>query len=349
MALEVAGSNPVFHPLSFFSQSLFGVSTRPPGSIAPRVVFKRFYICLRNKKPKKRLNKMAIIIDGKRTAQNIRADIAQQVEKDKNDGHRAPHLVAVLVGNNGASVTYVNNKVTACREAGFLSTILSLPADVSEAQLLEHIESLNNDRDVDGFIVQLPLPKHIDEDRINLAVNPEKDVDGFHPVNVGKMTLGLEAFVPATPSGVLELMKIYQIPTRGKNAVVIGRSNIVGTPMAKLLSRKGIDATVTVAHSHTQNIEFFTKNADIIVTALGVPNYLKASMIKEGATVIDVGITRLEDPYAPKGYKIVGDVDFKDVFDKAGYITPVPGGVGPMTIAMLLKNTLMAARNHRRR
>ena len=239
-------------------------------------------------------------------------------------------------------MTYVNNKVTACERIGFNSTLVSLPEDTSEEKLLTEIQKLNQNPDIDGFIVQLPLPKHINEQKVLLAIDPDKDVDGFHPTNFGRMALELEAFIPATPFGILELLKRHEIPTEGKNVVVIGRSDIVGRPMSILLSQKNWNATVTLTHSRTKNLSEYTQKADIIVVALGKPLFLKADMIKKEAVIIDVGITRVEDAKSPKGYRIAGDVDFDDVKDKASYITPVPGGVGPMTIAMLMKNTLLA-------
>lgn len=282
------------------------------------------------------------ILDGKKTSEDIKNEIAQEVKKIKENGGKVPHLAAVLVGNNGASLTYVNNKVTSCEKIGFESSLISLPESVSEEELLNEIKKLNENPDIDGFIVQLPLPKHIDEQKILLAIDPDKDVDGFHPTNFGRMALELESFIPATPFGILELLKRYEISTEGKNVVVIGRSDIVGKPMSILLSQKEWNATVTLTHSRTKNLSKYTQEADILIVALGKPYFLKADMIKQNATVIDVGITRVQDDKSAKGYKIAGDVDFDDVKDKVGYITPVPGGVGPMTIAMLMKNTLLA-------
>lgn len=284
------------------------------------------------------------LLDGKKTSEDIKNEIAAQVQKMKADGQKVPHLAAVLVGSNGASLTYVGSKVRSCQQIGFESTLVSLAEGISEVELLAKIKELNEDDDVDGFIVQLPLPKHIDEQKILMAIDPDKDVDGFHPTNFGKMALEMETFLPATPYGIMELLERYKVETAGKHTVVIGRSHIVGRPMSILMSRKGYpgDSTVTLTHSRTENIEEYTKNADIIITALGVPNYLKADMVKEGVVVIDVGITRVEDSSHPKGYVITGDVDFENVSKKASFITPVPGGVGPMTIAMLLKNTLLA-------
>lgn len=288
------------------------------------------------------------ILDGKKTSLQLQEELAQEVAKIKEKGEKIPHLAAILVGENGASMTYVNNKVKACERIGFQSSLLKLPATISQEDLLQKIYELNENPDIDGFIVQLPLPKHIDEQKILLAISPDKDVDGFHPTNFGRMALGLDAFYPATPYGVLELIKRYQIPTDGKNVVVIGRSDIVGKPMSILLSQKPWNATVTLTHSRTKNISEITKQADIVIVALGIPRFLKAEMIKEGATIIDVGITREEDKNSPKGFRIVGDVDFENVKEKASFITPVPGGVGPMTIAMLMKNTLFARTRHKK-
>lgn len=288
------------------------------------------------------------ILDGKKTSLQLQEELAQEVAKIKENGEKIPHLAAILVGENGASMTYVNNKVKACEKIGFQSSLLKLPATISQEDLLQKIYELNENPDIDGFIVQLPLPKHIDEQKILLAISPDKDVDGFHPTNFGRMALGLDAFYPATPYGVLELIKRYQIPTDGKNVVVIGRSDIVGKPMSILLSQKSWNATVTLTHSRTKNISEITKQADIVIVALGIPRFLKAEMIKEGATIIDVGITREEDKNSPKGFRIVGDVDFDNVKEKASFITPVPGGVGPMTIAMLMKNTLFARTRHKK-
>ena len=282
------------------------------------------------------------LLDGKKTAALVQEAIAKEVRQIVAKGHRPPHLVAILVGNNGASMTYVNNKVTACERVGFASSVVNLPEDISQEALLEEIEKLNKDKSIDGFIVQLPLPKHINEQEVLLTVNPDKDADGFHPTNFGRMALGLDAFIPATPYGILELLTQYKIPTDGKHVVVIGRSDIVGRPISILLSQKPWNATVTLTQSRTQNLSKLTQEADIIIAALGIPNFLKAEMVKEGAVIIDVGITRVADASAKKGFRIVGDVDFEQVKQKASYITPVPGGVGPMTIAMLMKNTLNA-------
>ena len=282
------------------------------------------------------------LLDGKKTSTLVQEAIAEEVHKIVAQEQRPPHLVAILVGDNGASMTYVNNKVTACERVGFASSVVNLPENVSQEDLLKEIEKLNEDKGIDGFIVQLPLPKHINEQEVLLAINPDKDADGFHPTNFGRMALGLEAFIPATPYGILELLNQYKIPTDGKNVVVIGRSDIVGRPISILLSQKPWNATVILTHSRTQNLAELTQKADIIIAALGIPNFLKAEMVKEGAVIIDVGITRVKDASAKKGFRIVGDVDFEHVKNKASYITPVPGGVGPMTIAMLMKNTLNA-------
>ncbi len=283
-----------------------------------------------------------ILLDGKKASAIVQETIAKEVSSIKKQGKRPPHLVAILVGKNGASVTYVNNKVTACERVGFNSSIIELPENVAQDELLRKIKELNEDNNIDGFIVQLPLPKHINEQEILLSINPDKDADGFHPTNFGRMALGLESFIPATPYGILELLTQYQIPTEGKNVVIIGRSDIVGKPISILLSQKPWNATVTLTHSRTHNLTDYTKKADIIIAAIGIPNFLKAEMIKDGAVIIDVGITRVEDSSSKKGFRIVGDVDFENIKEKTSYITPVPGGVGPMTIAMLLKNTLNA-------
>ena len=283
------------------------------------------------------------ILDGKKISNDIKQEIAVEVAKMKDRGEKVPHLAAVLVGNDGASLTYVGSKVRSCKKIGFESTLIQLPEDTSEEKLLEQVASLNANPDIDGYIVQLPLPKHINEQKVLLAVDPSKDVDGFHPENFGRMALDMVSFIPATPFGIMELLRRYNVDTSGKHTVVIGRSHIVGRPISILMSQKGkaADATVTLTHSRTKNLKEFTKNADIIVSALGVPDFLKADMVKEGVVVIDVGITRVPDS-SEKGYYITGDVDFKEVAPKASYITPVPGGVGPMTIAMLLQNTLLA-------
>ena len=289
------------------------------------------------------------ILDGKKTSEALKQEIAEEVKRLKAEGKKVPHLAAVLVGDDGASLTYVESKVKACEQVGFESTLVKLPANISEEALLQEIEKLNANPEIDGYIVQLPLPKHIDEQKILLAIDPTKDVDGFHPANFGRMALDMEAFIPATPFGIMELLKRYEVPTKGKHVVVVGRSHIVGRPISILLSQKGAqgNATVTLTHSHTPNLAELTRQADIVVMALGIPEFLKGDMVKEGVTVIDVGITRLKDDSTHKGYRIVGDVAFDEVKEKASYITPVPGGVGPMTIAMLLKNTLLAYKWYR--
>ena len=288
------------------------------------------------------------ILDGKQTGNDIKAELAARVDQLIKDAKRPPHLAAVLVGNDGASLTYVGSKVRSCERIGYESTLIQLPEETTEAELLQQIDRLNANTAIDGFIVQLPLPKHIDEEKVLMAIDPHKDVDGFHPTNFGKMALDMESFIPATPYGIMELLRRYQIDISGKHAVVIGRSHIVGRPMSMLLSRKSSpgNATVTLTHSRTKNLAAITKEADIVVSALGVPNFLKEDMVKEGAIIIDVGITRVPDASNPKGYVITGDVDYEHVKDKASFITPVPGGVGPMTIAMLLQNTYLAYSRH---
>ncbi|CAI8287097.1 MAG: Bifunctional protein FolD protein [Flavobacteriales bacterium] len=287
---------------------------------------------------------MSTILDGKATSNQIKEELAQEVTALKASGKRPPHLAAVLVGNDGASLTYVGSKVRSCEKIGFDSTLIRLEDTISQDELIKTINKLNNDATLDGFIVQLPLPKHIDEEVVLHAINPNKDVDGFHPTNFGKMALGIETFIPATPSGIMELLRRYKLDISGKHAVVIGRSHIVGRPMSILLSNKGNpgNATVTLTHSRTQNLAEITKAADIVVSALGVPNFVTADMIKQDAIIIDVGITRVPDENHPKGYVITGDVAYDEVKEKASFITPVPGGVGPMTIAMLLQNTMLA-------
>lgn len=289
-----------------------------------------------------------ILLDGKKVASDIKAEIAIEVRHLKDKGIKTPHLAAIIVGNNGASITYVNAKVKACERVGFESTLVRLPEEISESELLNEIAILNIDNTIDGFIVQLPLPKHIDEQKVLMAVNPNKDVDGFHPTNVGKMALNLPTFISATPFGILELLERYQVETSGKHVVVLGRSHIVGSPMSILLSqkRKVGNATVTMCHSRTKNLKELTLQADIIIAAIGIPEFLKADMVKENVTVIDVGITRLADSSKKSGFKLVGDVAFEEVAKKSEFITPVPGGVGPMTIAMLLKNTLLACKRN---
>ena len=285
-----------------------------------------------------------ILLDGKKTSFEIKEEIKKTVSAMKLKGERVPHLAAVLVGNDGASLTYVGNKVRSCEYVGFKSTLIKFENNISEIDLLKQIQKLNSDDSLDGYIVQLPLPKHIDEEKILLAIDSKKDVDGFHPENFGRMSLELDAFVPATPYGIIKLLERYKIPTDGKHCLVVGRSNIVGRPISILMSQKGIsgNATVTLAHSRTKNLKKLTKQADIIIMALGIPEFLTSDMVKDDVCVIDVGITRVVDKNNPKGYVIKGDVDFKEVSKKASYITPVPGGVGPMTIAMLLQNTLQA-------
>ncbi len=285
---------------------------------------------------------MYTLIDGKKTAIEIKREIAAEVAALKKSGSKVPHLAAILVGNNPSSETYVANKVKDCEEVGFGSTLIRLDEKTGEELLLEKIRDLNDDDSVDGFIVQLPLPAHISEERVIEAIDPEKDADGFHPVNIGRMVIGAAGFLPATPYGIVELIKRYDISTSGRNCVVIGRSNIVGRPVSILLSRKGMDATVTVVHSRTKNIGEIIKSADIIIAAIGSPGFVKAGMVKEGAVVIDVGTTRIAAPDTKSGWRLAGDVDFENVAPKCSYITPVPGGVGPMTRVSLLKNTLFA-------
>jgi methylenetetrahydrofolate dehydrogenase (NADP+)/methenyltetrahydrofolate cyclohydrolase len=290
-----------------------------------------------------------ILLDGKKTSNDIKDEIAREVSKMKDNGEKVPHLAAVIVGTDGASLTYVGSKVRACERVGFESTLVQLPNTVSEVELLDKIEELNQNDDIDGFIVQLPLPKQIDDQKILMAINPDKDVDGFHPANFGKMALDMSTFIPATPFGILELLERYKVDTKGKHTVVVGRSHIVGRPMSILMGRKGWpgNSTVTLTHSHTKNITQIISQADIIIMALGIPDFLKAEMVKDDAVIIDVGISRVPDDNAKRGYVIKGDVDFENVSKKASHITPVPGGVGPMTIAMLLKNTLLARERHR--
>lgn len=286
-----------------------------------------------------------VILDGKATSDKIKQEIAQMVKERVANGGKRPHLVAILVGNDGASQTYVANKERACAQVGFNSTLHRFPAEITQDELIKKIEIINQNDDVDGLIVQLPLPAHIDEDAVINAIHPSKDVDGFHPENVGKMTLGLPTFVPATPYGILRLLEEYGVETSGKHCVIIGRSNIVGRPLANLMSLKDNpgDCTVTVCHSHTKNIENFTKQADIIIAALGSPGFVKGDMINDGTVIVDVGITRISDPTKKSGYRLEGDVDFESCAPKASFITPVPGGVGPMTIVSLMVNTLKAA------
>lgn len=286
-----------------------------------------------------------IILDGKATSDKIKQEIAQTVNEIVEKGGKRPHLAAILVGNDGASQTYVGHKEKACAQVGFKSTLLRFPQEITQQELLDRIKEINANDDIDGLIVQLPLPSHIDEDAVINAIDPKKDVDGFHPENVGRMMLGLPTFLPATPYGILRLLSEYGIQTKGKHCVIIGRSNIVGRPLANLLSLKDEpgDCTVTICHSRTKNIEYFTKQADIIIAALGSPAFLKGDMVREGAVIVDVGITRIPDETKKAGFRLVGDVDFETVAPKASYITPVPGGVGPMTIVSLMVNTLKAA------
>lgn len=288
------------------------------------------------------------ILDGKKISNQIKEEITVEVAQIRERGEKVPHLAAVLVGNDGASLTYVGSKVRSCKKIGFESTLIHLPEETTEEELLQHVADLNANPDIDGYIVQLPLPKHIDEEKVLMAVDPDKDVDGFHPTNFGKMALEMESFISATPFGIMELLRRYNVETEGKHTVVIGRSHIVGRPISILMSQKGkaANSTVTLTHSRTKDIASITRQADIVVSALGVPNFLKDDMVKEGVVIIDVGITRVPDASRERGYYITGDVDFENVSKKASYITPVPGGVGPMTIAMLLKNTLLARERH---
>ncbi|MDD6952596.1 MAG: bifunctional methylenetetrahydrofolate dehydrogenase/methenyltetrahydrofolate cyclohydrolase FolD [Prevotella sp.] len=286
------------------------------------------------------------LIDGKATAAAVKAEIAQEVEQMVAQGQKRPHLAAVLVGHDGGSETYVKNKVIACEQCGFKSSLIRFEEDVTEKELLGCVDQLNNDPDIDGFIIQLPLPKHIDEQKIIMAIDYRKDVDGFHPINVGRMAIGLPCFISATPLGILTLLRHYNIPTRGKKCVVLGRSNIVGKPMAQLMMQKNYgDATVTVCHSHSENLKDECREADIIIAAIGRPDFVTADMVKTGAVVIDVGTTRVPDATKKKGFRLNGDVKFDEVAPKCSFITPVPGGVGPMTICSLMKNTLAAAQH----
>lgn len=287
------------------------------------------------------------LIDGKNVADTIKKEIAQTVAQMVAEGKKRPHLAAILVGHDGGSETYVAHKVKACEQCGFESTLIRYESDVTEAELLKTIEDLNNDASVDGFIVQLPLPKHISEQKIIEAIDYKKDVDGFHPINVGRMSIGLPCYLSATPAGILELLARYNIPTKGANCVVLGRSNIVGKPVASLMMQKNNpgDATVTVCHSSTKNLKEICANADIIIAALGSPGFVKADMVKPGAVIIDVGTTRVPDSTRKSGFRLCGDVDFENVAPKSSFITPVPGGVGPMTIVSLMKNTLLAAQH----
>ncbi len=286
------------------------------------------------------------ILNGKELSEKIKNDIKLEVEQLKAEHKIVPHLAAVLVGDNPASQSYVRNKVRSCEKVGFESTLIRKDESITEEELLDIIQDLNDNDGVDGFIVQLPLPAHIDEQKVTLAISPEKDVDGFHPINFGRMTQGLDCFLPATPYGILKMLEEYQIKTEGQNCVVVGRSNIVGTPMSILLSRKGYpgNATVTLTHSRTRDLSSILKTADIIIAAIGIPNFISSDMTKEGAVIVDVGINRVEDASRKHGYRLVGDVDFDSYMDKSGYITPVPGGVGPMTVTALLLNTLKSAK-----
>lgn len=287
------------------------------------------------------------VLDGKALAATIKEELKQEVEAISLAGGKVPHLAAVLIGENPASQVYVRNKVKSCEEVGFKSTLIRRGDDVSQEEVLKIVDQLNNDPDVDGFIVQLPLPKHIDEDAVNLAIDPRKDVDGFTPVNIGRMTLGLPAYLPATPNGIMTMLERYGIETSGKEVVVLGRSNIVGTPMSILLSRKGEpgNATVTLCHSRTKDMLFHTRRADILVAAIGIPEMVTADMVKEGAVIVDVGINRVEDASRKRGYRLCGDVDYAGLSEKVSAMTPVPGGVGPMTVVSLLVNTLKASRS----
>jgi methylenetetrahydrofolate dehydrogenase (NADP+)/methenyltetrahydrofolate cyclohydrolase len=287
-----------------------------------------------------------ILLDGKWASAQVKEQIQKDVAEFVSKGGKTPHLAAVLVGNDGASETYVASKVKSCEQVGFKSTLIRKDATITEEELLKVIDDLNNNEDVDGFIVQLPLPKHFNEQKITQAIRPDKEVDGFHPINVGRMALGQPAYISATPYGIVQMLEMYNIDTTGKHCVVIGRSNIVGSPMSILMAKntKYANCTVTLCHSKTKNIEEFTRIADIVIVALGIPEFLKADMIKEGAVVVDVGITRVEDATKAKGFAIKGDVKFDEVSAKASYITPVPGGVGLMTVASLMKNTLMSAK-----
>lgn len=285
-----------------------------------------------------------ILIDGKQTADEIKKEIAAEVRKSVAEGKRAPHLAAVLVGHDGGSETYVAYKIKDCEEVGFRSSLIRFEDSVTEVELIAKVHELNQDTELDGFIVQLPLPKHISEQKIIEAIDPSKDVDGFHPENVGRLVLGMPAFLSATPCGIVELLKRYQIPTSGKNCVIVGRSNIVGRPLSILMSQKAVNATVTVAHSQTKNLEKVCAEADILIAALGSPEFIKANMVKEGAVVIDVGTTRVTAPETKSGWRLKGDVKFDEVAPKCSYITPVPGGVGPMTRVSLLLNTMLSAK-----
>ncbi len=286
-----------------------------------------------------------VLLDGKKLAEDVKLELKEEVRKMVEAGKRPPHLAAILVGENPASKAYVGTKIKFCEDVGYGSTLVSLPGDISEEALLAEVEKLNKNDAIDGYIVQLPLPRHIDEQKINLAIDPRKDVDGFHPMNFGKMAQGMKAFLPATPFGILEMLRRYNIPTEGKHCVVLGRSNIVGGPMSILMARKGYpgNCTVTLAHSKTANLAEELRRADILIAAIGIPRFVKADMVKDGAVVIDVGINRVEDPSKKSGYSLTGDVDFNSLQHKCSYLSPVPGGVGPMTVTALMLNTLQAA------
>ncbi len=290
------------------------------------------------------MNNTFQILDGKKVSEQIKGELAAEVQKILDAGGKRPHLSAILVGHDGGSETYVASKLKACEQIGFNSSLKRFESDITEEQLLKEIELLNQDEDIDGFIVQMPLPKHINEQKVIEAVDPSKDVDGFHPINVGRLSIGLPGFLPATPQGIIELLKHYQIDTKGKHCVILGRSNIVGKPMSQLMLRKGVpgDCTVTICHSRTENIKEICRNADIIIAALGQPGFVTADMVKQGAVIIDVGITRIADDTRKSGFRISGDVSFDEVAPLCSYITPVPGGVGPMTIVSLMQNTLKA-------
>lgn len=290
-----------------------------------------------------------VILDGKKTSEIIKNEIAQEVKNIVERGEKVPHLAAIIVGDDPASKSYVRSKDRACQQVGFDSTILNFSADISEEELIHEIEKLNQNKNIDGFIVQLPLPKHIDEQKVLMLIDPDKDVDGFHPTNFGKMALDLPSFIPATPFGILELLKRYEIPTQGKNTVVIGRSHIVGRPMSILMSRKDNpgNSTVTLTHRYTSNLKEICLQADILIVAIGSADFLTEDMVKDGAVVIDVGINRVEDSSNKRGYVLKGDVDYENVKNKASYLTPVPGGVGPMTVTMLMQNTLLARKKHK--
>lgn len=286
-----------------------------------------------------------VLLDGKKLAEEVKLEIKKEVDAMVDKGQRPPHLAAILVGDNPASKAYVSTKIKFCEDVGYGSTLIALPGDTSEEALLEEVQKLNANGEIDGYIVQLPLPRHIDEQKINLAIDPEKDVDGFHPMNFGKMAQGMDAFLPATPYGILEMLRRYQIPTEGKHCVVLGRSNIVGGPMSILMARKGYpgNCTVTLVHSKTTHLAEELRRADIIIAAIGIPHFVKADMVKEGAVVIDVGINRVEDKNKKSGYSLTGDVDFEGLKEKCSHLSPVPGGVGPMTVTALMLNTLRAA------